>query len=231
VAVGPIRERPPVRPGCCTVEPALNDLPRKPLNRRQAVSSVAVWTLAATGLATAVNGCGTSPPVQLYHLRAQPPETVPAAAAADTAEIWQLMQPVRVPEYLDREAILLPQGQTGLLALSGHRWAESLRDAIPRLLRQDLAALRGQGRVWAAPVPKGVSVARQLRVELAALDVAADRRSVHLQARWTLSDPQATQVPRTESLELQIAATDDSIDALVAAHRLALGRLAVRIAS
>jgi uncharacterized protein len=206
----------------------LNDLPRNPLNRRQVVGAMAVWTLTATGLATTVSGCGTSPAVQLYHLRAQPPESVPALAK--TAETWQLMLPVRVPEYLDREAILLPQGQTGLLALSGHRWAESLRDAIPRLLRQDLATLRGPGRVWTAPVPKGVSVIRQLRVELEAFDVGADRQSVHLLAHWTFSDPLATQAPRTEALELQVAAADESIDALVAAHRLALWRLAARIA-
>jgi uncharacterized lipoprotein YmbA len=34
------------------------------------------------------------------------------------------MLPVRVPDYLNRDAVLLPQGQSGLQALAGHRWAE-----------------------------------------------------------------------------------------------------------
>ena len=138
-------------------------LPCPSPDRRQAVAAM----LAA---AAALGGCGTSPPVQLYHLRSEPPLPTPAAAGA---EVWQLMLPVRLPDYLDREALLLPQGETGLLALSGHRWAESLRDAVPRVLRQDLGALLGEGRVWPSPLPSGVTATRQLRVE-----ILGDRKSV-----------------------------------------------------
>jgi hypothetical protein len=179
--------------------------------------------------ALALVGCGSSPPVQLYHLRSDVPAPVPATAAS--TEVWQLLQPVRVPEYLDREALLLPQGQTGLLALSGHRWAESLRDAVPRVLRQDLAALLGDARVWTSPVPAGVVVTRQLRVELLALDAEPDRSGVRLQARWTVTDPQGKAAPRTLSASLRAEAAGPSVDSLVAAHRLALWRLAERIAA
>ena len=59
---------------------------------------------------------------------------------------------MRLPEVLERDALLMPQGQAGLEALQGHRWAEPLRDAVPRLLRQDLATLLGEARVWSAPI-------------------------------------------------------------------------------
>ena len=184
--------------------------------------------LAALG-AAALTGCGSSPPVQLYHLRSEAPVPVPAPPPG--MEVWQLLLPVRVPEYLDREAILLPQGQTGLLALSGHRWAESLRDAVPRVLRQDLATLRGEDRVWTAPVPTGVPVQRLLRVELLALEADADRASVRLQARWALSDPQGRVPPRHDSIGLRVPSQGSAIDSLVAAHRVALWRLAERISA
>jgi uncharacterized protein len=184
--------------------------------------------LALLGSAALV-ACGTSPPVQLYHLRSEPPVAAPQPAAG--ADIWQLLLPVRVPEYLDREAILLPQGQTGLLALSGHRWAESLRDAVPRVLRQDLAALLGEGRVWAAPLPAGVAVTRQLRVEIIALEADAERNGVRLQARWTVSDPQGRAAARSGGVTLRVASAGSAIDSLVAAHRMALWRLAERIAA
>lgn len=189
----------------------------------------ALLLLGMTTPAGLLAACGTSAPVQLYHLTSAPPGPVPAVAMSD--QTWQLMLPVRVPEYLDREAILLPQGQAGLLALSGHRWAESLRDAVPRVLRQDLAALMGGDRVWATPVPPGVAVTRQLRVEIVSLQADAARRSVTVQARWTLTDPQGRQPPRTETATLQAPSRDETIDSLVAAHRQVLWQLAGRIAA
>lgn len=188
---------------------------------------LALVALGAAGL----SACGTSPPVQLYHLRSEAPVPTPGPDPALPPEVWQLLLPVRVPEYLDREALLLPQGQTGLLALSGHRWAESLRDAVPRVLRQDLATLRGDDRVWTAPVPSGVPVKRQLRVDILGLEVDADRQGVRLQARWTWLDPSGQLAPRHDSARILVASAGSAIDSLVAAHRLALWRLAERIAA
>lgn len=183
--------------------------------------------LALAGAAL-LSACGSSPPLQLYRLPSAPP--LPPPAAPQAAEVWQLLLPVRIPDYLDRQALLLPQGDTGLLALSDPRWAESLREAVPRVLREDLALLRGEDRIWTAPVPAGVVVARRLRVELLALDVGAGRRSVHLQARWSLVDPQGQKPPRAETASLDAPAAGTRVDELVAAHRLALWRLAERIA-
>ena len=173
--------------------------------------------------------------MQLYRLGAAPLATAAspsaALAPAGVALNWQLMQPVVVPAYLDRDAVLLPQGQSGLLALAGHRWAEPLRDSVPRVLRQDLATLLGESRVWIAPVPPGVVIARQLRVELLALDAAADRSAVLLRARWSLADPAGASPPRADVVALTIPSAGTDVDSLVAAHRLALWRLAERIAA
>lgn len=177
----------------------------------------------------ALAGCGHSPPVQLYRLRSEPPQ--PFAPPPPSAERWQLLQPVRLPDYLDREALLLPQGRSGVLALSGHRWAESLRDAVPRLLRQDLALLLGEGQVAVSPLPPGWAPTRLLRVELLALEADADRQAVRLQARWTLGDPAGQRPPQTLSASLRAPAAGASIDDLVAAHRQALWDLARRIAA
>ena len=179
----------------------------------------------------ALAGCGTSPPVQLYRLRGEPPPGSAAPAPVPAGEPLQLMLPVRLPDYLDREALLLPQGASGLLALSGHRWAESLRDAVPRVLQQDLAAHLGEGRVWTAPLPPGLAPGRQLRVEIGAFEIDAERHGVRLDARWTWTDAQGRTAPLARSARLRVPASGSSIDALVDAHRLALWQLAARIAA
>ena len=53
--------------------------------------------------------------------------------------------------------MLLRQGAASLQPLGAARWAEPLRDAVPRLLRQDLATLLGPAQVWSAPPATGAA--------------------------------------------------------------------------
>jgi len=189
---------------------------------------LATVTLGALGMLAALAGCATSPPVRLYRLRAEPPvDTGPLAIASGWH--WQLAS-VRLPDYLDRDAIVVPVGQAGLQAHSGERWAEPLRAAVPRLLRNDLAALLGEDRLWSAPVPAGITVTRQIRPEVLALEPLPDLSAVRLRARWSVADPTGATPARNEAVELQAASQGRDIDSLVTAHRLALWRLAERLA-
>lgn len=205
-----------------------------PLMQSFNVQSTVFEAAARLGFALVVAGlvgCASpSAPAQLYQLRSDPPAAASVPSPASPGPALQLLG-ASVPELLERDAILVSQGRSGVVALPGHRWAEPLRDAVPRLLRQDLALWLGLPQVWTAPVPAGVVVQRQLRVELLTLQTDAGRSAVVLQARWTLSDPSGA-VPaltRTESVSAPTQGSD--VDALVAAHRLALWRLAQRVAA
>jgi uncharacterized lipoprotein YmbA len=145
---------------------------------------------------------------------------------------WHLVSPVRVPDYLDRDALLLPQGQNGLVASPHQRWAELLSQSVPRLLAQDLAALGGEGSLWTGAVPRGLAVRGQLRVELLVLDVNPAATAVTLKARWTTSasDGTAQPVARTHGVLLTTPSLGTDTDSLVSAHRLALWQLAQAIA-
>jgi uncharacterized protein len=186
------------------------------------LSRCRVQAVCTAVLALSLLACGTPTPApQLYHLRAAPPVAVKAVTTRHTV---QLMAPVRVPELLDRSELLLPQGQAGLQPLASHRWAEPLRDAIPRLLQQDLTALLGDQRVWVAPLPAGTGITRQLRVEVLSL----------LQARYTLADlgsSGSSAAPLASTLTIEVPSAGPEPDALVSAYRLALWRLSERIAS
>ena len=184
-------------------------------------------------LAWVLSGCGTPlPPPQLYHLRIDTPSAVPTRSdVAAPALVLQLMNPVRLPELLEHSELLLPQGQAGVQALASHRWAEPLRDAVPRLLRHDLAHLLGDAQVWGSPLPAGVLPTRQLRVEILALQANAERNAVNLSARYVLSHPLGSTPPLTQTLQLQAPSAATTPDALVAAHRLVLWQLAQALAS
>lgn len=209
------------------MKPCITHHPNAPARTGRAGAGLVCVLAAALWLA----GCASpAPPPQLYHLRSAPPLTT-SAAPAPSPWIWQLATPLRVPDYLDRDALLVPQGQAGLAALPGHRWAEPLRDSVPRVLRHDLGLLLGETRVWAAPVPAGVVATRQLRIELLALEADSERRHVLVRARWAITDPTGAAAARVELASLAVPSGGTDPDSLVAAHRLALWQLAERIAA
>ena len=199
-------------------------------SRRSPAWQPATWLLLASGLA----GCASPAPApRLYALHLAPrPASMDAPAAPQplATGAWQLLT-VRLPEYLDRDALLLPQADGSLQALAGHRWAEALRDAVPRLLGEDLARLRGAAGVWSAPAPAGVTIHRQLRVDLLALDVLPGLAAVRLQARWSLTDPAARSPATLGRADIETASAGPGPAALVAAQRAALWQLAQRIAA
>ena len=194
--------------------------PARPARRLLLPALAALWLAA----------CASGPdiPPHYYQLRVEPPEALPAAGAAAEG-LWQLVLPVRMPEYLERNVLWLPTGSSGLQQIEGHRWAEPLSEAVPRIVGNDLSLLRGPGRVWSGALPAGVQATRQLRLEVLSLEAAADRRSVLLNARWTLSDPQGQAPLQPGQARISVPAEGPAPDQLVAAHRLALWRLAQRL--
>jgi len=152
-----------------------------------------------------------------------------AGADAGCAGPWQLMLPLTTPAHLERDRLMVPDGPARLRPLPDVRWSEPPADAIPRLLRADLAQALG-APVWSAPLPPGIAPARQLRVELMALDVAPGSAGVTLRAQWSVADPAGRRPPVAGATASTIRATADGLDALVLAHRAAVAGLAQRIA-
>lgn len=195
--------------------------------RRTALARLALTAGVTAALAACSSGPAL-PPVQWVRLPADPPAPVRPQAQSPT-QVWQLVLPVTLPGHLERDALLVPQGQAGLQPLAGVRWAEPLRDAVPRLLAQDLGARLGVP-IWVSPLPPGLAPTRQLRVELLQLDVTDGRAGVALHARWSIAQPGGSAPPQTgQTRFVQPAAATDAAS-LALAHRAALARLAQAIA-
>lgn len=208
-------------------QPSTRSTPAAPSLRPgwSALAGASMWAVLTALLA----GCASPlPPITWVRLPAEAPGSEAAAPATPTREVWQLMAPVLLPGHLDRDALLVRTGAAGLQPLGGVRWAEPLRDAVPRLLRQDLSRAWG-APLWTAPLPPGVRPTRQLRVEFSALDVTADGRGVQLQARWVMADAQGAAPPQIGEAAFVTPASGPDADALATAHRRALQQLAQRI--
>lgn len=143
---------------------------------------------------------------------------------------WQLMEPLVLPAWLDDDRIWRPDGPSGLRPIAGLRWAEPLRDALPRALQQDLAAaLGGPGQVWRAPLAPGLRIGRQLRLQIEALQPDPSGRNMLLQAQWSLASPDGAQPPQVGTIRWAQPLSGPQPDALALAMRQALQRLAGQI--
>lgn len=201
-------------------------------------------TVSLAGLASLLAACSsTSAPQRWYRLPSEPPagEAAPrAAAGAVGGALWELAPALPMPELLGRDTLLVEEGAAGIRLLHGHRWAEPLRDALPRLLRHDLALF--VPGLWTGPTgPTGPAAPNmpaggRVQVELLALQGSLSRRQVSVAARWVVTAGVSTEAgarasPRAYRIDDTVPWTDASMESLVLAQRLAMWRLAQRIAA
>jgi uncharacterized protein len=200
------------------------------INRRTFDKAALAGALALAGGALAACS-STSAPLRWYRLPSEPPagEAAPrVAAGAAGGAVWELAPTLPMPELLERDTLLFEEGAAGIRLLNGHRWAEPLRDTLPRLLRDDLA--RWVPGLWTGPAAPNLPLAGRVQVELLALQGSLPRRQVGLAARWVVTSGASAQ-PRAYRADETVPWTDASPEALVVAQRMAMWRLAQRIAA
>lgn len=209
--------------------------PRTPSRTTALATSLAAsvaTTLTLTLSLAALSGCTSpGPPPSSYRLGLDTPaHTAPATPLPASAQVWQLQRSVHLPAYLDRETLQLPSADNSLETLPGHRWAEPLRDAIPRVLQRDLALWLNTPQVWVGPPPAAWPVTRQIRVDILAFEALPSRAAVRLQARWSIESAPGQHGPVVAQADLLAASEGPAPAQLVQAHRLALWRLAECVA-
>ncbi|MBL8286665.1 MAG: membrane integrity-associated transporter subunit PqiC [Rubrivivax sp.] len=173
--------------------------------------------------------------------RAAAAAAAPAPASAGAGEVWQLVLPVALPAHLERDTLFVPQagvpGGGAVQPLAGARWIEPLRDAVPRVLREDIArslhARNGAPVLWRSPLPPGLVPTRQLRVEITAFEIGSGARAVVTHARWSIADARGERPPQVHEARFDTAPAALPADAAdwAAAHRQAIAALAERIAA
>lgn len=176
------------------------------------------------GLLALAGGCASDP--SRHYTLSPAPVNAPGGSRADLAVV---VGPVTVPEVVDRPQIVLRVGANEVRLDELNRWASSLQDEIARTVAQNLMARLGTPNATAsAQAPKNeagyrVSIAVQ-RFESALGDSAT------LDALWTVRKAKegATRTGRTTVTE---SASGKDLDAVVAAHSRAIGRLSEDIAA
>jgi uncharacterized protein len=184
--------------------------------------------------AATLTGCASrdTPPRRLYALTGTPP--LPAGhRPGQDGRAWVLSPHIALPELLDREEMLVAEGRAGLRPWPEARWAEPLREALPRVLAQDLWRLRQPYAVMlgAAPADGAESLRLVVQVDewLARPDGAGLKLTLRARWRWVpLHSPASTAMPAASTAELTLPCAAQA-DALADAYRRSVMDLAARI--
>jgi uncharacterized protein len=137
--------------------------------------------------------------------------------------------PVTLPAYLDRPQLVTRTGQDALNLAEFDRWAEPLKEAVPRVLGDNLAALLGTSRVSLFPWGKAKTVQYQIAVDLTRFEGVVGG-TVVLAARWRVLGSDGVELLARQTT-LTEAAGAAGPGALVAAMNRALGALSRDLAA
>jgi uncharacterized lipoprotein YmbA len=176
--------------------------------------------------AVAAAACGAvlprSAPSEFYvlsTLSAPPPgATTPPPAPS------VLVGRVALPPYLDRPELVTRLASNQLHVEDMELWAEPLRDGVPRTIERDLSVLLGDGRVARLSPTALASADRVVSIELRRFEKTA-RRTVELEATWTITDGAGRNVRLRMDTRVSVAMTAASTQAAVSAMSDALATL------
>lgn len=145
-------------------------------------------------LAATLSGCNSifdtnSVPLSFYMLSAQPPAASSGPASAAAGPIYGVA-PVRVPDYLQRNAIVTRTGENQLDIAANSHWAAPLSQGIQSVLAENLSAQIPSERVVQLPVPPSIVADYSIVVDVVSFQREPDG-SVDLIARWSVIDERA----------------------------------------
>lgn len=140
-----------------------------------------IRNIAAFFLISAMlTGCSRSPRVMFYTLNAAAtPES--AALARESVTIG----PVTLPDLLDRPQLVVRTSANQVDILETHRWAESLKSEIPRIIAGNLDILLKPARISTYPQSAGADAGYRVMLDIQRLEMT-EGKGVALDALWSI---------------------------------------------
>ena len=142
-----------------------------------------LWGLVAT--ASLIGCSGTQP--RLFVLTPMTASMTPNGGVKKRGNRSVGVQPVIMPEYLDRPEIVSYAGPNELATNRDDRWAERLPANITRVLAENLSILLGSDHVHVLPSRRNDRYDLEVSVEFERFEQTVSGDSV-LEAHWTVHD-------------------------------------------
>lgn len=183
---------------------------------------IRILSMAAGALAIAACGTTNAPP-QFYTLAAPSYEGTEAPGATLVAYVG----PVTVPEAVDRPQMVMSKGANEVELADGHRWAEPLKDAIPRVVAANLMQALGTRRVSGSRMASGLPADYRIALDVQRFDSTPTGSAVDVLWIVRAANGEMVRTGRTQAREAGGSAPGE----IAAAHGRALAKVARDIAT
>ncbi len=137
--------------------------------------------------------------------------------------------PVRLPEYLNRPQIVSRTSGNEVGVQEFYRWAEPLKDGLPRVLAENISQLLNSTQVAVFPWSRSFQLDVQVAVEVLRFD-GIPGGEVTLDALWTLLDGHRNVLQESRRASLTVVSRGEDYESLVDAHNRLLFLLGREIA-
>jgi uncharacterized lipoprotein YmbA len=176
-----------------------------------------------TVLAVVAAGC-TSAPARFYTLNS----TATADGGATNSDLAVVVGPVSIPAEVDRPQFTVQVAPNQVAVDEFNRWAAPLDDNIARAVAGDLSALLGTPRVAALPAAN-FNPAYRVTISVQQFE-SVPGKSVLVDAVWVVCFPAGATAQSGRTIASE-PVSDESYDALAAAHSRALAKVSSDIAA
>jgi uncharacterized lipoprotein YmbA len=137
--------------------------------------------------------------------------------------------PVTIPALVDRPQIVLYAGANRVTLTEESRWAEPLKDSIPRVIAGNLAVLLNEAQVATDAQSAAAAADYRVLIDIQRFDSALSDAAT-LEVLWTVAEVKGGAATTGRSLVREPARGSD-YDAIVAAHSRALAAVSRDIAA
>ena len=130
-----------------------------------------------------LSGCASSPSSRFYSLSPSSAcvEKTALQSAPSVAVVW-----VTIPELVNRPQLVVKLDEFRVDILETHRWAEPLKEVLPRVIAEDVSCILGLEGVASYPQPSADSANFRIFVDIQRFDLQKER--VTLDAFWIIRD-------------------------------------------
>lgn len=185
-------------------------------------------TVVACGVSLCVaSGCGSSKPARYYVLSSI--DRPVATAAGDRVGRTIGVGPVRLPSYLDRQQIVSRTSDNSVKLAQLDRWAEPLKNSVPRIVTANLAALLPNDRVVLYPWRASEVLDCKVAIDVQRFDGVVSGEAT-LDAEWSLSCGAKARTEHRNPTRIVLPVDGASYDALARTQSQLLRALSETIA-
>lgn len=172
--------------------------------------------IAATIVCLTVAGCvgGRSAPTQFYMLNPVSQTALDPARASTSSTVRVSLDPVEVPEYLNRPQIVTHLDRSEYQLDDFNQWMEPLGDNLTRVIAENLSEMLAADGIDILSMSRPVETHYSVAVQILRMDGKRGRDMV-LVARWSLFNQTDNSLSLTKRSVIQETFSDDTYQGLV----------------